>query len=114
VSWTGQFKAGDAPTEEYPVLSVTNADATRPLTFFQAWYYFYDKDKKQLGRVFLERYQFSLAPGQKTELSAGPKKADLPAGTAHIEIVVTGANFGSEAAKFRVTSPPPEQRPMGG
>jgi hypothetical protein len=114
VKWTGQWKPGDSPSEEYPLMSVTNKDATRPLTFYQGWFYFYDKDKKQVGRVFKERSSLSISPGQKSEVSAGPKKTDLPAGTELIEFVVTGANFGSETAKFRVAAPPPEQRPAGG
>lgn len=109
VSWTGKFDP-----EGYPMMRVTNKDATRPLTFYQGFFYFYDKDKKQLGREFRDRYQFEVKPGQSTELAAGPQKAKQPTGTEHIEFVVTGANFGSETAKFRVATPPPENRPMGG
>jgi hypothetical protein len=114
VTWTGNWQAGDAPGSEFPVMRVVNKDATRPLTFYQGWFYFYDKDKKQVGRLFRERYQFSLEAGQTKEMSGGPEKKELPEGTEHMEFVVTGANFGSEADKFRVEAAPPETRPMGG
>ena len=114
VSWTGKYDPSDPPGEEHPLMRVTNKDATRPLTFYQGFFYFYDHDKKQIGREFRDRYQFSLKPGQTTELGAGPRKSELPKGTEHMEFVVTGANFGSEAAKFRVATPPPDKRPMGG
>lgn len=113
VTWTGKWDTSEAPSE-YPLMKVANKDATRPLTFYQGFFYFYDKDKKQLGREFRDRYQFSIPPGESKELGAGPKKADLPKGTEHIEFVVTGANFGSETAKFRIETPPPDTRPMGG
>jgi hypothetical protein len=79
----------------------------------QIWHYFYDKDKKQLGRAFTERYQMSIPPGGTQEIAAGPKKAEVPAGTTFLEAVVIGANFGSEALKFR-DKPPAETRPYGG
>jgi hypothetical protein len=109
VSWTGKFDA-----EEYPLMRVTNKDTTRPLTYYMGFFYFYDHDKKQVGREFRDRYQISIKPGQSEEIGAGSKKSELPKGTEFIEFVVTGANFGSEAAKFRVATPPPEARPMGG
>jgi hypothetical protein len=113
VTWTGKWDTSEK-VNEYPLMKVVNKDATRPLTFYQGFFYFYDHDKKQVGREFRDRYQFSVPPGQSTELGAGPKKADLPKGTEHIEFVVTGANFGSETDKFRIEAPPPEKRPMGG
>lgn len=113
VTWTGKWDKGDG-TSEYPLMKVVNKDTTRPLTFYQGFFYFYDHDKKQVGREFRDRYQFSIAPGQTTELGAGPEKKQIPKGTEHIEFVVTGANFGSEANKFRVDGVPPEKRPMGG
>jgi hypothetical protein len=113
VTWTGKWDTSEK-TNEYPLMKVVNKDATRPLTFYQGFFYFYDHDKKQVGREFRDRYQLSIAPGQTTELGAGPEKKQIPKGTEHIEFVVTGANFGSEANKFRVEAVPPEKRPMGG
>lgn len=112
IAWTGKWQPGDAPKDEFPVYRVTNK-AKNPLTFLQLWHYFYDKDKKQLGRTFTERYQMSIAPGATQEIGAGPKKAELPPGTTHLEAVVAGANFGSEARKFRDPQPP-EQRAFKG
>ena len=114
VTWSGEWKPGDNPADEYPVLIVTNKDTARPLTYFLGWFYFYDKNKKQVGREFREVYSLNIAHGEKTNVTAGPKKASIPAGTDKMEFVVTGANFGSEVNKFRGPTPPPEQRPMGG
>jgi len=114
VTWTGEWKPGDNPADEFPVLSVRNKDTARPLTYFLGWFYFYDKSGKQVGREFREVYSINIAHGEKTNVTAGPKKASLPAGTDKMEFVVTGANFGAESQKFRVATPPPEKRPMGG
>lgn len=109
VTWTGKLDA-----EGYPLMRVTNKDTTRPLTYYMGFFYFYDHDKKQIGREFRDRYQISIKPGQTEEIGAGPQKKDQPKGTEFIEFVVTGANFGSETAKFRIATPPPDPRPMGG
>ena len=114
VTWSGEWKPGDNPADEFPVLIVRNKDAARPLTYFLGWFYFYDKNGKQVGREFREVYSINVAHGEKTNVTAGPKKATIPAGTVKMEFVVTGANFGSESQKFRIATPPPEQRPMGG
>jgi len=109
VTWTGKLDA-----EGYPIMKVTNKDATRPLTYYQGYFFYYDHDKKSLGREFRDRYQISIKPGQTEEVAAGTPKKDQPKGTEFIEFVVSGANFGSETAKFRIATPPPENRPMGG
>jgi hypothetical protein len=114
VTWTGEWKPGDNPADEFPVLSVRNKDTARPLTYFLGWFYFYDKSGKQVGREFREVYSINIAHGEKMNVTSGPKKATLPAGTDKMEFVVTGANFGAESQKFRVATPPPEKRPMGG
>lgn len=114
VTWTGKFDTTDGPGQEYPLMRVVNKDATRPLTYYQGYFYFYDRDKKQIGREFRDRYQLSIKPGQSSDIGAGPRKSELPKGTEFIEFVVSGANFGSETDKFRITTPPLETRPLGG
>ena len=109
ITWTGKSDA-----EGYPIMKVTNKDATRPLNYYQGFFYYYDHDKKQVGREYKNRYQLAIKPGQTEEVVGGTPKKDQPKGTEFIEFVVTGADFNYDAAKFRIETPPPENRPMGG
>jgi hypothetical protein len=111
IRWTGGWHREEAPVREAPLYAITNK-ATAPLTYLQLWHYFYDDGKVQLGRAFSERYQLHIAPNSTQEVGAGPDKSELPAGTTYIEAVVMGANFGSEANKFRDPQPA-EQRAFG-
>lgn len=114
LQFTGKYEKGDSPGDEFPTFKVTNK-STHKLFFIKGWHYFYDKDKKQLGREYAERSVGSIDPGQSKELAFGQPKAKQPPGTETVEAVFVGGNF-SDSVEFKgkVSDLAPEQRPMKG
>ncbi|MBA2542691.1 MAG: hypothetical protein H0V17_23810 [Deltaproteobacteria bacterium] len=92
IEFTGKYKAGDAPGDEWPVMKVTN-NSKRKLFFLKSVHYFYDKDGKQLGRTFAEMTMGAIEPGKSEEKAFGESKAKQPKGTEKIQVVFVGGNF---------------------
>jgi hypothetical protein len=114
LQFTGKYEKGDNPGDEFPTFKITNK-STHKLFFIKGWHYYYDKDKKQLGREYAERSVGSIDPGQSKELAFGQAKAKQPAGTDKIEAVFVGGNFSDKVEfKGKVSDLAPEQRPMKG
>jgi hypothetical protein len=113
LQFTGQYQKGDQADSQIPVFKVTNK-SSKKLHFIQAWHYYYDKDKKQLGRKFAERTVGTMTPGQSQEHRFGWTKSEMPPGTESIEAVLVGANFeGGVEFKGDANALAPEQRAMG-
>jgi hypothetical protein len=113
LKFTGRYEKADQPGSEVALFSVTNK-STKKLHYVEAWHYYYDKDKKQLGRKYTAKTVGTMDPGQSRELVFGWTRGELPSGTEFMESVLVAANFeGGAAFKGDVKALAPEQRSMG-
>lgn len=112
VEWTGKFADVDND-KQVPVYKVTNKSA-KDVYYLKVWYYFYDGAKKQIGRVFFERYSLSLKPGASQDMPLGKGKDAMVKGDLKsIQPVVVGATYADKGTwDGDVKTLAPDQRPM--
>ncbi len=114
IAWTGRYGRSEDLDGEIPLFRVENRSA-RQLIFVWGWFYYYDADRRQIARRYWERHEVSVPGGGSEEFVAGPPRAELPSGTAHIEAVFVGGTFAGGAG-FRgdPKTLAPDVRPMSG
>jgi hypothetical protein len=111
VEWTGKFIDSEGD-KQVPVYKVTNHFA-KDVYYLKVWYYFYDGNKKQLGREFYERYSLDMKPGASQEMPLGQGRDKMVKGDVKaIQAVVVGATF-ADSGKWDgdVKTLAPDQRP---
>src|SRR5262249_38046455 len=112
IEWTSKF-ADSEGEKQVPVYKVTNK-FSKDVYYMKVWYYFYDKDKKQIGREFFERYSLNIKPGESKEMPLGKGKDKMAKGDVKsIQAVFVGATYADNGTwNGDAKTLAPEQRPM--